>query len=186
MPTWPAATASTVFRPHRGETVRQWVFDLLGLISPYIVCVLSASPVLTTHVGNATSSDPILKDPILLDSLPEAPNSPPSPLYEFRSTPKHAYTPFRPSTPRRSPTPSDAGSPCATPAWARPLHLIDDEVSIFKNSHGDRAREHPLCLHCFRLHGEFRKMVKRRCRVCGQNDVLEGHYWEADPEPYWR
>ncbi|KAK3214934.1 hypothetical protein GRF29_19g1723877 [Pseudopithomyces chartarum] len=120
----------------------------------------SAAMVLTTHVGNATSSDPILEDPILLDSLPEAPNSPPSPLYEFRSTPKHAYTPFRPSTPRRSPTPSDAGSPCATPAWARPLHLIDDEVSIFKNSHGDRAREHPLCLHCFRLHVMARTTLK--------------------------
>lgn len=151
-----------------------------------MISVLSTSPVLTTHVSNATSSDPILEHPILLDPLPEALDCPPSPLYEFRTTPKHAYTPFRPSTPRRSPTPSDADSPSAAPAWAQPFHLVEDEVSIFKNAHGDRAQENPLCLHCFRQHGEFRMMVERHCTVCGRNEILEGHYWEAQPEPYWR
>lgn len=138
---------------------------------------LPTSPVKTTHIASPTPTDPVLAS-----HLSPLAGEPPSPLNEFRSTPKHAYTSFRPSTPRRSRTPSDAASPAATPAWARPLLLVDDEVSILKNAHGNRAEEHPLCLQCFRLHGEFRGMQGKRCEGCGGKDRLEGHYWER---PFW-
>ena len=146
--------------------------------SPSVMIHTLTPTVLTTHVSSPTPTDPALTLTLAspLSPLPEeTPSSPPN---EFRSTPKHAYTSFRPSTPRRSRTPSDAVSPAATPAWARPLHLVDDEVSILKSVHGERAKEHPLCLECFRLHGEFRGLKGGRCEWCGGRDLLGGHYWE--------
>lgn len=135
--------------------------------------------VITTQVQSPTPDDPVL----CLGPLPQAPPpSPPSPQYNFRTTPKHAYRSFRPATPRRSPTPSDGGSPGDTPAWARPLHLVEDDFSVYKNVHGEKAQEAPLCLYCFRRHGEFRKLIDERCEGCGGREVLEGHYWEA---PFW-
>ncbi|KAL5394975.1 hypothetical protein PMIN06_003280 [Paraphaeosphaeria minitans] len=137
--------------------------------------VIGGGPVVTTQVESATSDDPVFR----LQSLPEAPSTPPSPPYGFRSTPKHAYKPFRPATPRRSLTPSESGSPGGTPTWARPLHLVEDEFSVYKNVHGNKSHEHPLCLYCFRQHGDFHRIVNNHCEACGQGEVLEGHYWEA-------
>ncbi|KAF1969314.1 hypothetical protein BU23DRAFT_571687 [Bimuria novae-zelandiae CBS 107.79] len=140
--------------------------------------VKGGGPIVTTRISSATSSDPVLRS----ETLPEIPSSPPSPLYEFRSTPKQAYKPVPPATPHRSPTPSDAGS-AGTPPWARPLHLVEEDVSIYKNVHGDKAKEHPLCLYCFRQQGEFCRMIKHHCEACGGDEVLEGHYWEAPFRP---
>ncbi|KAF2438165.1 hypothetical protein P171DRAFT_437226 [Karstenula rhodostoma CBS 690.94] len=131
--------------------------------------------VVTTRVQSATLDDPVFR----LEPLSEAPSTPPSPPYGFRSTPKHAYKTFRPATPHRSPTPSESGSPGGTPPWARPLHLVEDDISIYKNVHGDKPHKSPLCLYCFRQHGEFHRVINHRCEMCGQNEVLEGHYWEA-------
>lgn len=132
---------------------------------------------ITTRVQSATVDDPVF-DPA---PSPQAP-CPPSPLYGFRTTPQHAYKSFRPATPSRSPTPPNGRSPSGTPTWAQPFQLVEDEVSIYKNVHGDKPQQSPLCLYCFRQHGEFHRMVKHRCGVCGQSEALEGHYWE---EPFW-
>lgn len=135
-------------------------------------------PVTIDGVRSAAMSDPILR----LDPLPDVPPSPSSPLYDIRATPKHAYKFFAPVTPCRSPIPSEEQRPVETPTWARPLHLVEgDDFSIYKNVHGDKAREHPLCLYCFRRHGEFRKMIRHHCEVCDQTEVLEGYYREASP-----
>jgi hypothetical protein len=136
--------------------------------------LIGGGSVVTTQIGSASLDDPVLQ----LGPLPEDPSPPPSPQYGFRSTPKHAYKPFHPATPCRSPTPSDDGSPGGTPTWARPLHLVEDDISIYKNVHGSKSQEHPLCLYCFRQHGEFHRVVNHRCEVCEQGEVLEGHYWE--------
>lgn len=136
---------------------------------------LDGDSIMTSYGQIPTSDDAVFR----LKRLSEDPTTPPSPAYGIRSTPKHAYKPFRPATPRRSPTPSDSGSPGSTPTWARPLQLVKDEISVYKNLHGDKSHEHPLCLYCFRQHGDFHRIVGHHCEVCGRIEVLKGHYWEA-------
>lgn len=72
----------------------------------------------------------------------------------------------------RSPTPPE------TPIYARSLHLVDTEISIFKKSHGDEWEEYPLCLYCFRSHGDFNRIFEHGYEVCGRNEALDNHYWE--------
>ena len=149
--------------------------------------LIDASSIQSTRLGTPTLLSPVLRtEPLLEESLfaPIPKSTSPkcgSPKNEYLSTPKHAYKGFQPVTPCRSPSPED-GSSAETPAWARPLHLVDANISIFKQVHGDKAQEHPLCLCCFRQHGQFRRIVQHGCEICGQQEVLEGHYWEA---PSW-
>lgn len=67
-----------------------------------------------------------------------------------------------------------------TPAYAQSLHLVDTDVSIHKKVHGEEWRENSLCLHCFRQHGNFRKLTMHGYEMCGRNEALESHYWESD------
>ncbi|KAH3913795.1 hypothetical protein HBI56_057760 [Parastagonospora nodorum] len=66
-----------------------------------------------------------------------------------------------------------------TPSYAQSLHLVDTDVSIYKKVHGDEWRENSLCLHCFRRHGNFRKLTLYGYEMCGRNEALESHYWES-------
>ncbi|KAJ4299048.1 hypothetical protein N0V90_004292 [Kalmusia sp. IMI 367209] len=146
-------------------------------------CTPSTPPCQTGRCGGTVATTHVRSPSLLglcLDSSAEMPPSPPSGL---RVTPKHANKPPQPATPRRSPTSEhDNGSPGGTPAWMRPLHLVDDDVSIYKNVHGEKSQDRPLCLFCFRQHGNFHRILQHGCEVCGQEEVLEGHYWEA---PFW-
>jgi hypothetical protein len=80
------------------------------------------------------------------------------------------------STVEREPSPETA----ETPIYARSLHLIDSDISIYKQDHGERWRENALCLHCFRRHGGFNKLREHGYEVCGREEALESHYWESD------
>jgi hypothetical protein len=66
----------------------------------------------------------------------------------------------------------------------KPLQLVDDEVSIYKQVHGEEWMEAPLCLHCFREHGEFHRLYNDGCEACGQDEELEHHYWEPSSAEY--
>ena len=67
-----------------------------------------------------------------------------------------------------------------TPTYARSLHLIDTEISIYKKVHGDEWTEYPLCLHCFRQHGAFNRINEHGYELCGRDEALESHYWESN------
>ncbi|KAF1925916.1 uncharacterized protein M421DRAFT_227482 [Didymella exigua CBS 183.55] len=71
-----------------------------------------------------------------------------------------------------------------TPAWMRPMHLVDHGGrSVYTNIHDDGPIRHALCLWCFRTHGSFRKVHKYGCETCGRKEVLDSHYWEDDKWP---
>ena len=71
-----------------------------------------------------------------------------------------------------------------TPAWMRPMHLIDTNgKSIYMNVHDDGPIRHALCLFCFRTNGDFHKVHKHGCESCGRKEVLDSHYWEDDTWP---
>lgn len=92
-----------------------------------------------------------------------------------------------PSTPVRQvsiASDSDMSPTGQTPNWARPLHLIHDDRTISMNVHGEDWKDHPLCLYCFRQHGQFNAVLRDGCEVCGRDVVLEGHYWETPGRPY--
>jgi hypothetical protein len=93
--------------------------------------------------------------------------------------------PVIPITPARSTTrrPSaierdESPEPAETPIYARSLHLVDTEVSIYKKIHGDESSEYPLCLYCFRQHGAFNRINAHGYEVCGSDEALDSHYWE--------
>ncbi|KAF2679810.1 hypothetical protein K458DRAFT_393651 [Lentithecium fluviatile CBS 122367] len=96
-----------------------------------------------------------------------------------------SQSPGYPSTPCRSYSSIDgSASPSTTPAWMKPFHLVDEDKSIYMNVHGEDWRDHQLCLQCFRRHGNFHRMMPYGCEVCGQDEILKGHYWELpDREP---
>jgi hypothetical protein len=97
----------------------------------------------------------------------------------FRLLDNNLQTLQSPCTPRRSFSPMDGSiSPATTPAWMKPFHLVDDDKSIYMNIHGEDWKYHPLCLDCFRRHGNFHRILVRGCEVCGQDEILKGHYWE--------
>lgn len=84
------------------------------------------------------------------------------------------------SSPVRSPDPTMPD----TPAWMRPMHLIDTGgKSIYMNAHDDGPIRHALCLHCFRTQGSFRKVHRYGYETCGRTGVLDSHYWEDDAWP---
>ncbi|KAF1962670.1 hypothetical protein CC80DRAFT_588206 [Byssothecium circinans] len=84
-----------------------------------------------------------------------------------------------PSTPPRSYS-SRKGSPRPmTPPWMQPFQLVEGEKSIFINVHGEYHEERPLCLYCYRLRGAFNPISEGGCEVCGEEKILQGHYWEA-------
>ncbi|KAH7069832.1 hypothetical protein BKA63DRAFT_519642 [Paraphoma chrysanthemicola] len=89
-------------------------------------------------------------------------------------------TPSRSNT-RRQSAMERGGSPtpAETPIYARSLHLVDTEFSIFKKSHGDESTEFPLCLYCFRQHGAFNRIKEHGYEVCDGDEALDSHYWEA-------
>lgn len=91
-----------------------------------------------------------------------------------------------PATPMRNYTPPDdsVASPAYTPAWMKSFHLVDNEKSIYMNVHGEDWKDSPLCLYCFRQHGEFHRVLPDGCEVCGREDILERHYWEPANGPY--
>lgn len=83
-------------------------------------------------------------------------------------------------------SPVDIGSPEApdTPAWMRPLHLIDvGNKSIYKNIHDDGPIRHALCLSCYRTRGKFCKVRRHGYESCGGVEVLDSHYWEDETWP---
>jgi hypothetical protein len=92
-------------------------------------------------------------------------------------------TPMRPST-SESPKIERDESPVSadSPVYARSLHLVDADVSIFKKTHGDEWKENPLCLYCFRQHGNFNRFNEHGYEVCGCNEALESHYWESNED----
>jgi hypothetical protein len=89
-------------------------------------------------------------------------------------------TPIRSHSPPEhvTKTPQSAASIACTPAWMGPFQLVDDEVSIYKQVHGEEWRGAPLCLYCFREHGEFHRLYNDGCEACGRDEALEHHYWE--------
>jgi hypothetical protein len=94
-----------------------------------------------------------------------------------QGVPPISITPVRPSTCKlsaieRSPTPELDD----TPIYARTLHLVETDVSVYKKIHGDEWRDNSLCLYCFRQHGDFSKLTLRGYEVCGRNEALESHY----------
>jgi hypothetical protein len=120
-----------------------------------------------------------LTKPHVLDTYPE--------LSSFRPEAVDAQgVPFVPVTPvrlsRRHTSMVDREEsplPAETPIYARSLHLIDTDVSIYQKTHGDEWRENSLCLHCFRQHGDFRRLGKHGYEVCGDDEALKSHYWES-------
>ncbi|ORY17443.1 hypothetical protein BCR34DRAFT_596917 [Clohesyomyces aquaticus] len=92
----------------------------------------------------------------------------------------------RPVTPQQSTPDRGYFSPVQTPAWLRPLHLVDDEKdrSIYMSRHGDESKDHPLCLYCFRRYGAFHRIVRDGCELCGREDILESHYFENPEREY--
>ena len=117
------------------------------------------------------------------DTLPE--------LSSFRPT--HADPQGQPSilpssdkAARGFSSPAQLAGPAApdTPAWMRPMHLVDTGgKSIYTNVHDDGPIRHALCLWCFRTQGGFRKVHKYGYESCGRREVLDSHYWEDDKWP---
>ncbi|KAL5117343.1 hypothetical protein ACEQ8H_004788 [Pleosporales sp. CAS-2024a] len=124
-------------------------------------------PTLPQHVGSAGDN----QFPVLSSFRPEVANPQGLPI---------CVTPARPSTRSslvidKEPTPE----PDETPVYARTLHLIDTDVSIYKKVHGDEWRENSLCLYCFRRYGHFSKLTPHGYELCGRDEALESHYWES-------
>jgi hypothetical protein len=83
-------------------------------------------------------------------------------------------------------SPAQPPSPAVpdTPAWMRPMHLVDTGgKSIYKNIHDDGPIRHALCLWCFRTQGSLRRVHKYGYESCGRKEVLDSHYWEDDRWP---
>jgi hypothetical protein len=133
------------------------------------------------------SSTFIERSPIMLDKARSVPDGALPELSSFRpgavdsqGVPPISVTPVRPSTRRssaigRDPSPESDD----TPIYARSLHLVDTDVSVYKKVHGDEWRQNSLCLHCFRRHGGFNKMNQHGYEVCGRSEALDSHYWET-------
>jgi hypothetical protein len=99
---------------------------------------------------------------------------------DSQGVPPISVTPIQPSTRRTSAIERDPSPELDdTPSYARSLHLVDTDVSIYKKVHGDEWRQNSLCLHCFRRYGGFNKMDQHGYEVCGRNEALDSHYWET-------
>jgi hypothetical protein len=119
-----------------------------------------------------------LTRPLALDNYPELSSFTPAVVDS------HGMSPILVTPPRSARRVLFAGRadcppPAETPIYARSLHLIDTDVSIYHKTHGDQWREHSLCLHCFRQHGSFNRLGKHGYEVCGNDEALKSHYWES-------
>ncbi|KAF2030430.1 hypothetical protein EK21DRAFT_65423 [Setomelanomma holmii] len=93
--------------------------------------------------------------------------------------PRISTTPVKPATRRTSAIERDESpEPAETPIYARSLHLVDTEVSIYKKVHGDESSDYSLCLYCFRQHGAFNRITDYGYELCGGDEALDSHYWE--------
>ncbi|KAH7397424.1 hypothetical protein BKA66DRAFT_437984 [Pyrenochaeta sp. MPI-SDFR-AT-0127] len=98
----------------------------------------------------------------------------PQPSSSARTSPRRASMPERDSSP----------DPPETPSFARPLHLIDTDISIYRHDHGEDWRDTWLCLPCFRQHGSFNRILTHGYEVCGREEILDSHFWEPAVNPY--
>ncbi|KAF2624541.1 hypothetical protein BU25DRAFT_493528 [Macroventuria anomochaeta] len=117
------------------------------------------------------------------DALPELSSFRPT-VADPQGQPQLNIPPQRPA--RSFTSPVEPASPAVpdTPAWMRPMHLIDTGgKSIYMNAHDDGPIRHALCLYCFRTHGDFRKVHRHGYESCGRTEVLDSHYWESDTWP---
>lgn len=117
---------------------------------------------------------PALPESISPDALVMLPE-----LSSFRPDSKPAITPVRGTARRFSVPPNSPSISPETPSWARSLHLVDTDVSIYKGP-TDAQRENLLCLYCFSRHGNFSKMLPHGYETCGRAIVLDSHYWESE------
>ena len=117
-------------------------------------------------------------NPIMTSMMPELSSFRPQ-ASDARGIPRAPNTPTRPATRRSSMAVRDESPEAAeTPSWDRSFHLVDTEVTIYKKIHGDQWEDYPLCLHCFRQHGNFNKIEEHGYEVCGREEALESHYWQ--------
>jgi hypothetical protein len=113
------------------------------------------------------------------DPLPELSSFRPQ-AADPQGVPRLSVTEVRPSTGMSTPIKRNQSPELVeTPIYARTLHLVDTHVSVYKKVHGDEWRRNSLCLYCFRRHGNFRKLDEHGYEVCGHDEALESHYWEA-------
>jgi hypothetical protein len=106
-----------------------------------------------------------------------------SPIYDSPFTERVATPGASVAAPPPSRNPSASPQLPDTPPWMRPMLLMDtDNMSIYKTAHGDSPR-YSLCLHCFRQHGDFCKVLTRGYETCGRHEVLRSHYWESNAWP---
>jgi len=99
-------------------------------------------------------------------------------LSSFRPDTNPTTTPIRPAARRSSAPPNSPSVSPETPSWARSLHLVDTDISIYKGPI-DEQRENSLCLYCFSSHGNFSKMLPHGYETCGREEMLDSHYWES-------
>ena len=131
----------------------------------------------------------LIHHPTCLERTPAHPTS----IYPDEPRPLPSLSSFRPhrtdtqglppATPRRSSMPQGLPSSppeSETPSYARSLHLIDTDISIYKATHGEAWLENSLCLKCFRRGGAFHRVLSHGYEVCGSEEVLKSHFWE-DP-----
>jgi hypothetical protein len=120
------------------------------------------------------------ESPVFTSTLPELSSFRPQSVGPQGVRPRPT-TPVRPATRKSSAVERDQTPETAeTPIYARSMHLIDTDISIYKQDHGDDWRDHALCLYCFRRHGGFNKLRQHGYEVCGRNEALESHYWESN------
>lgn len=117
------------------------------------------------------------------DAIPELssfrPNDPDPLDQPIPESPQHKL-----SRAHTSPTDTRSSELPDSPAWMRPLHLVDTGGrSIYKNIHDDGPIRHALCMMCYRTRGEFRKVHRRGYESCGGVEVLDSHFWEDDVWP---
>ncbi|KAI0579843.1 hypothetical protein TUN199_07349 [Pyrenophora tritici-repentis] len=136
---------------------------------------------LNQHIPELSSFRPSIASPEGLEPVLAQISRPKSPM---------------PYSERRSP--SETPEPPETPSYARPLHLLDtsvvvggkrqgdewlQDISIFKNIHGEEWKRNALCSHCFRSRGTFNRIMTYGYEACGRDDPLDSHYWEPTANP---
>ncbi|CAA9966033.1 hypothetical protein PTMSG1_09392 [Pyrenophora teres f. maculata] len=133
------------------------------------------------HIPESSSFRPSIASPEGLEPAPAQVSHPKSPVL---------------SSERRSS--SETPEPPETPSYARPLHLFDtsvivggnqqgnewlQDISIYKNIHGEEWKRNALCSHCFRSGGTCNRIMTYGYEACGRDDPLDSHYWEPTANP---
>ncbi|CAO2647529.1 Nn.00g084510.m01.CDS01 [Neocucurbitaria sp. VM-36] len=107
-----------------------------------------------------------------------------SDVSSFRPYTTTSRSPPRPLTPERTSAHrasmlEEFGNPvwAETPTFARALHLVDADISVYKYDHGEDWKEKPLCLYCFRQHGSFNRILthgyERQLSMAYQDQNIE-------------